>query len=157
MAVRGGVHERTKFGWRPLKDQPHHLAVVREFPAITPVPYRLPELIEINTDFPVLIAGGEKDVNNLYAVGLTATCNHGGEAKWWPELTQHFTDRRCFILCDNDETGEKPHGGDVSDVIEQLRKDGLDKEAIRKALSERFRAAPAWEPAAADIATTAVD
>jgi putative DNA primase/helicase len=42
-----------------------------------PVPYKLPELIKSGTA-PVLIAGGEKDVDNLRALGLTATCNHGG-------------------------------------------------------------------------------
>ena len=113
-----------------------------------PVPYKLPELIE-SGNAPVLIAGGEKDVDNLRALGFTATCNHGGEGKWWPELTPYLKDRRVFILCDNDEQGEKhqavvgaalngvaseirvvrfpelPAKGDVSDFIEQRRKDGL--------------------------------
>jgi len=70
-----------------------------------PVPYKLPELIKTG-DAPVLIAGGEKDVDNLRALGFTATCNHGGEGKWWPELTPYFKDRRVFLLCDNDEQGE---------------------------------------------------
>ena len=41
------------------------------------------------------------------ALKLTTTCNHGGEGKWWPELTPYLKDRRVFILCDNDEQGEK--------------------------------------------------
>ena len=97
-----------------------------------------------------MIAAGEKDVDNLRALDLTATCNHGGEGKWWPELTPYFKDRRVFILCDNDEQGEKhqaivgaalngvakeirvvrfpelPPKGDVSDFIELRRNDGLD-------------------------------
>ena len=120
-----------------------------------PVPYKLPELIASGTA-PVLIAGGEKDVDNLRALGFTATCNHGGEGKWWPELTPYLKDRRVFILCDNDEQGEKhqeivgaalngvaseirvvrfpelPAKGDVSDFIEQRRKDGLDDMAIKR-------------------------
>ena len=120
-----------------------------------PVPLRLPELIK-SGNAPVLIAGGEKDVDNLRALGFTATCNHGGEGKWWPELTPYFKDRRVFILCDNDDQGEKhqeivgaalngvaskirvvrfpelPSKGDVSDFIEQRRKDGLDDAAIKK-------------------------
>ena len=127
-----------------------------------PVPYKLPELIASGTA-PVLIAGGEKDVDNLRALGFTATCNHGGEGKWWPELTPYLKDRRVFILCDNDEQGEKhqqvvgaalngvaseirvvrfpelPAKGDVSDFIELRRKDGLDDKAINKELAERFR------------------
>jgi hypothetical protein len=74
-----------------------------------PVPYRLPQLIK-SADAPVLIPGGEKDVDNLCALGFTATCNHAGEGKWWPELTPHFKDRRVFILCDNDEQGEAHQG-----------------------------------------------
>ena len=134
-----------------------------------PVPYKLPELIASGTA-PVLIAGGEKDVDNLRALGFTASCNHGGEGKWWLELTPYFKDRRVFILCDNDEQGEKHQQvvgaalngvapeirvvrfpelepkGDVSDFIERRRKDGLDGLAIRNELAERFREAPAWAP-----------
>jgi hypothetical protein len=135
------------------------------------VPYKLPELIASGTA-PVLIAGGEKDVDNLRALGFTATCNHGGEGKWWPELTPYFKDRRVFLLIDNDEQGEKqqtvvgaalngvaseirvvrfpelPAKGDVSDFIERRRRDGLDKKAIKRELAERFRdEAAAWEPA----------
>ena len=134
-----------------------------------PVPYKLPELIKSDTA-PVLIAGGEKDVDNLRDLRFTATCNHGGEGKWWPELTPYFKDRRVFILCDNDEQGEKhqavvgaalngvakeirvvrfpelPAKGDASDFIEQRRrKGGLDDEAIERELCLRFREAPVWE------------
>jgi 5S rRNA maturation endonuclease (ribonuclease M5) len=136
-----------------------------------PVPYRLPELLQ-RTDRAVLIPGGEKDVDNLRALGFTATCNHGGEGKWWPELTPYLKDRRVFILCDNDETGEKHQQvvgealrgvarelrvvrfpeletkGDVSDFIERRRKEGLDDEAIGKGLRDRCREAPAWQPSA---------
>ena len=71
------------------------------------VPYRLPELLAARKEAGVLIAAGEKDVDNLLNLELTATCNHGGEGKWWPALTPYFKDRRVFILCDNDETGER--------------------------------------------------
>ena len=117
----------------------------------------------------MLIPGGEKDVDNLRALGFTATCNHGGEGKWWPELSHWFKDRRVFLLCDNDVPGEKhqaivgaalkniaadirvvrfpelPRGGDVSDFIELRLKDGVDDEAIRKELAERLSSAPACE------------
>src|SRR4029453_7102247 len=132
-----------------------------------PVPYKLPELIA-SGNAPVLIAGGEKDVDNLLNLELVATTNHGGEGKWWPELTPYLKDRRVFILCDNDEQGEKhqqvvgaalkdvvkelrvvrfpelPEKGDVSDFIKLRLDDGLDTEAIKKLLYQRFREAPAW-------------
>ena len=66
------------------------------------MPYRLPKLL-LKADRAVLVAGGEKDVDNLRDLGFTATCNHGGEGKWWPELTPYLKDRLVFILCDNDE------------------------------------------------------
>jgi hypothetical protein len=44
-----------------------------------PVPYKLPELIK-SGNAPVLLAGGEKDVDNLVNLELVATTNHGGEA-----------------------------------------------------------------------------
>jgi 5S rRNA maturation endonuclease (ribonuclease M5) len=134
-----------------------------------PVPYKLPELIASGTA-PVLIAGGEKDVDNLRALGFTATCNHGGEGKW-PELTPYLKDRRVFILCDNDEQGEKhqqvvgaalngvaseirvvrfpelPAKGDVSDWIALREKEILDRKAIYRKLAERIRdEVTAWEP-----------
>jgi hypothetical protein len=132
-----------------------------------PVPYKLPELIK-SGNAPVLLAGGEKDVDNLLNLELVATTNHGGEGKWWPELTPYLKDRRVFILCDNDEQGEKheqvvgaalkdvvkelrvvrfpelPEKGDVSDFIKLRLDDGLDTEAIKKLLYQRFREAPAW-------------
>ena len=143
-----------------------------------PVPYKLPELIA-SGNAPVLIAGGEKDVDNLRALGFTATCNHGGEGKWWPELTPYFKDRRVFILCDNDEQGEKhqqvvgaalngvaseirvvrfpelPAKGDVSDFIERRRKDGLDDKAIRNELAANALPCrpPAWEPTSSPSVT----
>ena len=100
-----------------------------------------------------------------------ATTNHGGEGKWWPELTPYFKDRRVFLLCDNDERArstsevvgaalngvatevrvvrfpELPPKGDVSDFIKLRLDEGLDTEAIKELLYQRFREAPAWEPA----------
>jgi putative DNA primase/helicase len=136
-------------GWIPKGPEPGHA-----------VPYRLPELLASDIA-PVLIAGGEKDVENLRALGFTATCNHGGEGKWWPELTQYFEGMRVFILCDNDAQGEKhqqivgaalhgvakeirvvrfpelPAGGDVSDLIEAG--------ATKQDLAKRFQHAAEWE------------
>ena len=120
-----------------------------------------------------LIPGGEKDTDNLRALGFTATTNHGGEGKWWPELSRWFKGRRVFVCCDNDAQGDKhqaavgaalngvaaevsvvrfpelAEGGDVSDFIEQRRKDGLEDAEIKQELIERFKSAPAWGPPAA--------
>ena len=69
------------------------------------VPYRLPELVNADRDFPVFICEGEKDVDGLAALGLTATCNPLGALKWKDEYNQYFAGFHCVILPDNDETG----------------------------------------------------
>jgi predicted P-loop ATPase len=80
------------------------------------VPYRLPELIGAPADEPIFVVEGEKDVDNLAAVGVVATCNAGGAAKrrlgaaiekpkWRPELNSFFRDRNVVIIPDNDDAG----------------------------------------------------
>ena len=106
------------------------------------IPYRLPELIK-SGDSPVLIPGGEKDVDNLRALGFTATCNHGGEGKWWSELTPHFRGRRVFLLLDNDQQGEKHLalvGAALSGVASEIRVCSLSRVAGRRRRFGRDRA-----------------
>ena len=169
--LKEGTYQRSSFGgdWYRLNGPAPKLGwETSELPSVTPVPYRLPDLL-LNSEAQVLIVGGEKDVDNLRAIGFTATCNHGGEGKWWPELTPYFKGRDVFIVCDNDAAGENhqaivgaalggtaseirvtrfpelPAGGDVSDWIERRRKDGLDDASIAKELTERLADAPKWE------------
>jgi hypothetical protein len=68
------------------------------------IPYRLPELLAAE-HAPVLIVEGEKDADNLLAVGYVATTNSGGAGKWTADLGQHFEGRDIYILPDNDEPG----------------------------------------------------
>ena len=67
------------------------------------VPYRLPELIDSNG--PVYIPGGEKDVETLVKHELTATTNSGGEGNWKLEFNVYLSDRDVIILEDNDSNG----------------------------------------------------
>ena len=86
------------------------------------VPYRLPELLAADRAELVFIVEGEKDVDNLCALGLVATCNAGGAAKpgqrsKWPErFTQFFAGRDVVVLPDNDEPGEA-HARAVADSL----------------------------------------
>jgi putative DNA primase/helicase len=74
------------------------------------VPYRLPELIKAVADSEtVYIPEGEKDVDNLRAIGLAATTNSGGVKKWRPEYSEHFRGADVVVLPDNDEAGRE-HG-----------------------------------------------
>jgi hypothetical protein len=72
----------------------------------TVVPYRLPEMLAAPATEPVWFCEGEKDVNNLAALGLVATTNPGGAKKWRPELAEYFKGKSVvYILEDNDEPG----------------------------------------------------
>lgn len=70
------------------------------------VPYRLPQLLAA-PDAPVFVVEGEKDADNLAAIGLTATCNAGGAGKWPDALAQHFAGRHVVIMPDNDDAGRE--------------------------------------------------
>jgi predicted P-loop ATPase len=69
------------------------------------VPYRLPELVAAASDHPVFIPEGEKDVDNVRALGLVATCNPGGAGKWKRNYSAFLKGRHCVILPDNDAPG----------------------------------------------------
>lgn len=74
------------------------------------VPYRLPELLSTNKDIPVLIVEGEKDVDNLLKIGLTATCNPMGAGKWRKDFSSFFVGKDVFIIPDNDSAENKYAG-----------------------------------------------
>ncbi len=66
--------------------------------------YRLPELMK--SEDPVFITEGEKDVDSLIKLGLTATTSLGG-AKWRKEYDEFLENREVILVPDNDETGWK--------------------------------------------------
>jgi hypothetical protein len=70
------------------------------------VPYRLPQMLAA-PDALVFVVEGEKDADNLAAIGLTATCNAGGAGKWPDALAQHFAGRRVVVVPDNDDAGRE--------------------------------------------------
>lgn len=73
---------------------------------VQPVLYRLPELIEsIAADRVIYIVEGEKDVDNLVALGYAATTSPMGAGKWRDEYAPLLADARVVILPDNDEAG----------------------------------------------------
>jgi putative DNA primase/helicase len=72
----------------------------------TVIPYCLPELLAAPPTEPVWICEGEKDAENVAALGLFATTNPGGAKVWQPELAQWFKNKQlAYILEDNDEAG----------------------------------------------------
>ena len=86
--------------------------------------YRLPELLAAPVDATVYIVEGEKDVDQLRALGLHATCNMGGAAdhkdktkpyrgKWRRDYSEYLRRRHVVILPDNDATGSH-HARDMA-------------------------------------------
>ena len=71
------------------------------------VPYHLPGLVKAES---VFLCEGEKDVDNLTAQGLAATCSPDGAgtgSKWRDTYTPYFAGKTVYILQDNDEVGKK--------------------------------------------------
>lgn len=74
--------------------------------------YRVDEIIEaIANGHTILIAEGEKDCDNLWRIGLPATCNFDGAAepgqkpKWRAEYSEKLGGADIVILNDNDPPG----------------------------------------------------
>ncbi len=72
----------------------------------------------INRESTLFFAEGEKDVDTLTAMGLSATStpNGGGQAKWSHDFDGLCIGRDVVILTDNDETGEK-YGRFIADHL----------------------------------------
>src|SRR5262249_16540703 len=74
--------------------------------------YRLPDLIEaVANEHVVVIVEGEKDVDNLWKIGMPATCNPGGASepgkkpKWRREYSERLRGADIVIIPDHDEPG----------------------------------------------------
>jgi DNA polymerase len=79
---------------------------VNGWPAEPVVPYRLPELLAAPAIEPLFICEGEKDADNVAALGLIATTNPGGAKQWQSELAQWFKGKHVvYVLEDNDDAG----------------------------------------------------
>lgn len=76
---------------------------------IKPLPYKLAGLLAaLERGETVFIVEGEKDVDNLLVLGLTATCNHGGAGKWYESHSEYLPiGAEVVILPDNDEPGRE--------------------------------------------------
>jgi hypothetical protein len=77
--------------------------------------YRLPEVVEaVRAGLPLFLTEGEKDVDNLRAVGLRATTHAGGAKNWNPDpYLDSLRGARVTILPDDDEPGRE-HGRAVA-------------------------------------------
>src|SRR5262249_13144941 len=66
---------------------------------VSRVLYRLPEVIEaVALERTIFIAEGEKTVDALVELGLSATCSPGGAGKWCDEYSHYLADANVVIL-----------------------------------------------------------
>lgn len=65
--------------------------------------YRLPEVMKATK---VWIVEGEKDADNLVAIGFCATCNVGGAGKWLDGYTTCLAGKEIILCGDNDKPGQ---------------------------------------------------
>lgn len=125
--------------------------------------YNLPALLKaVKSGFPVHYVEGEKDVETMKKIGLTAT-TAGGAKDWKREYARYFIGAKVMILPDNDEPGqalgeqvrrdlrdfahsvklvtlsEREHG-DVSDYIEE----GHDKEDLLERIQQEPAVVAPW-------------
>lgn len=82
----------------------------------TPVPYRLPEILAAHPDETIFVVEGEKDADNLAALGCIATTNPFGAGKWSTAFSPHLAGRDVVILPDNDDAG-RAHAKDVANKL----------------------------------------
>lgn len=131
--------------------------------------YNLPRVLQNDV---VFLPEGEKDVDTLTSLNLTATCSPdgAGPGKWREHFTGWLQGKMVFIIQDNDEVGrafaqeeaaaisevaksvkvldlceiwpELPEHGDVSDLIQHI---GKDEGFV--ALMKLANDAPEWKPA----------
>lgn len=79
--------------------------------------YRLPELLQaVASGERIFIVEGEKDVDNLRAIGLAATCNPMGGSNWRGEFNASLSGADVVILPDNDAAGRK-HAAQVTNHL----------------------------------------
>lgn len=84
------------------------------------LPYHLPDLIEaIGQGQTIFIVEGEKDVDNLRRIGLSATTHHGGAGNWKPVLNQYFEGADIVLIPDNDLPGVR-HVEKVAQMLKPL-------------------------------------
>jgi DNA polymerase len=126
------------------------------------IPYRLPELLAAAPDMPVFVCEGEKDADNVAALGLVATTNSGGAGKWSADLNRWFDGKQAaYVLEDNDGAG-RAHARKVADslhgIVSDIRivsftdlpehgdvSDWAETGGTREQLIERAKAAPKYE------------
>ncbi len=146
-------------------------------PTLTGVPrvlYHLPEVLAAIAAGQILyLPEGEKDADRLRALGLIATTNAGGAAKWEPQYTATLRGAHVVILQDHAAPGAKHTARltqELAGVVARLQgvafpelpakgdvSDWLDAGHTRAELDARVAATPWWEPTVLPLADDTAD
>lgn len=141
-------------------------AVEVEMPSCDPGLYRLRDLLAADPAQPVCVVEGEKDADNLSALGFVATSPPHGSNAWNHNYSTHFIGRRVVVFADNDPPGEGhanciggsmlairaasvrlvlpgpdwpiPAGGDVSQWLATLPEDRAARRTALATLCKKF-------------------
>ena len=138
--------------------------------------YRLPALLAAKqAGKRIHVSEGEKDADNLRALGLDATCNVGGAGKWDTSYTAALAGAHVAIIGDKDDPGRKHaalvagalHGKAASVRIVELpdrggarvkdASDWLAAGGTAAELDQIISAAPEWAPTTPAPATEPAD
>lgn len=123
--------------------------------------YKLQWLVK-NPTHPVFLVEGEKDADNLTALGFVATTSPMGAGKWRKEYAELLKGRVVYLLPDNDKVGfdhMDAAGASLQGVAAEVRalqlpdlppkgdaSDWLAAGGTADALWTLAKAAPLWEP-----------
>lgn len=101
----------NNFSSKKPKKNPDNAKTI-EMEGVEPVLYNLPALLKaIENNRFIFIVEGEKDVDNVNKLGLTATCNFDGaskstqKTKWRKEYNETFRNAKVVLIPDNDDPG----------------------------------------------------
>lgn len=82
--------------------------------------YKLPELIEaVALGRQIVIVEGEKSVDRLASLGITATCSSGGARKWRDDYAEPLRGADVVILPDNDAPS-RTHAAKVARSLKEV-------------------------------------
>jgi hypothetical protein len=131
--------------------------------------YNRQTLLAAPLDIPVWIVEGEKDVDNLTAVGKLATCGPDGRSPWHKEWFEDLRGRVCYIIPDNDLVGHE-HARRVAQSLQGVAasvrmielpgvgpgkdvSDWLDAGGTVDQLDELAARTPEWKPVEGEAAS----
>ena len=79
--------------------------------------YRLPEVLSaVRAGNTIFVVEGEKDVDKLIDLGVTATCNPSGATKWKADYSDCLVGANVVVIPDCDEAG-RAHAEQVAESI----------------------------------------